>query len=267
MAEKTYSLYSDAEMLDQKLAVEIGDSYMVLVAGADGKISGIEYFTTGEGLAETMDEIGQLSSLLKKNYSETKIFYHVRESVLVPTAQFNTAVAAEFIDLSFGNDASSRVNVENINVAPGIVNVYRSHESWQDVISRSFRAVTKRHLYSKLVEDVVTDDELRLIFYKDSFIIIAVKDGQLKITRNFDFANDADALYHILNVCRQVDIKLDETLVSICGLINLDSTLFTLLEQYCDTILINDSPKLTLPAGQEERYPSHYFTSFVNLLS
>jgi hypothetical protein len=267
MAEKTYSSYSDTEILDQRLAVEIGDSYVALVAGADGRISGIEYFTTGDGLAETMDEISLLSSLMKKNYSETKVFYHVKESVLVPVAQFSTAVAAEFIDLAFGNSASSRVNVENINVAPGIVNVYRSHESWQDIIGRNFRAVTKRHLYSKLVEDIIAKDELRLIFYKGSFIIIGVKDGQLKIARSFDFANDADALYHILNVCRQVDIKPGETLVSICGLISLDSTLFTLLEKYCDTILVNDSPGLTLPAGHEERYPAHYFTSFVNLLS
>jgi hypothetical protein len=269
MAEKTYSLYNDAEILDQRLAVEIGDSYIVLVTGTGGKISGLEYFTTDENtLEEILNEIGDHSSLIKKNYSETRVYYNLKETVLVPVGQFNTSVASEFVDLAFGNTSASRVNVENINIAPGIVNVYRSNENWQEIISKYFRAVTKRHLYSKLVEQAVTNNEqLRVIFYKDSFTIVAVKNKQLKIVRSFDYKNDADALYHILNVCKQVDIDAADTSLFVSGFIEKDSSLFQLLKKYIGTAKLDNASYDALPADQQSQYPHHYFTSFINLLS
>jgi hypothetical protein len=268
MAEKTHCLYNDTEILDQRLVAEIGNSYVVLVAGGGGKISGLEYYTTEDDLEETMNDISHQSSLLKKNYSETKLFYHLPETVLVPVGQFNTSVASEFVDLAFGSKASSRVNVENINIAPGIVNVYRSNENWQEIIGRHFRAVTKRHLFSKLVEQAIAGSEqLRAIFYKDSFILVAVKNKQLKFIRSFEFCSDADVLYHILNVCKQVDIDAVTATLQICGFIGKDSSTFQVLRKYLGTIKTDNASYDALPAEQQEQYPHHYFTSFINLLS
>lgn len=268
MAEKKYSLYSDTEMLDQRLVVEIGDSYVVLAAGADGKISGLEYYSSEDDLEETMNDISLNSSLLKKNYSETKLYYNLKESVLVPAGQFNTSVASEFVDLAFGDKPASRVNVENINVAAGIVNVYRSNENWQEIIGRYFRAVTKRHLYSKLAEQAfANNEELRAVFYTNTFIIVAVKNKHLKIIRSFDFSNDADVLYHILNTCKQVDIDVAETTMYISGFIEKDSATFQLLNKYIGTVKLDNIAYDALPAIQQHDHPHHYFTSFINLLS
>jgi hypothetical protein len=265
MTEKLYSVYGKEEILDSRLAVEIGDSYIVLVAGINGNISGLEYYSTDDDLDETLENISHQSLLLKKNYSETKVFCNLKESVFVPVGLFNTAVASEFVELAFGNRASSRVNVEHVNVAPGILNVYRSNENWQEIISRHFRAVTKRHLYSKLVEDTIARRmEIRVIFYKDSFIVVALNDDQLRIARSFDFSNDADILYHLLNTCKQVDIIPSEVALYICGLIDTNTPAFALLGKYFDLIVINNEESRSLP---ENKYPDHYFNSFINLLS
>lgn len=269
MAEKTYSLYNDTELLDQRLAVEIGDSYVALVAGVAGKVAGFEYFAAADDdLAETMEAISHDSSLLGRNYSETKVFYNLEESVLVPVGHFNSSVAAEFIDATFGSAASHRVNVENVNVSPGIVNVYRSNEQWQDIVGRHFRAVTRRHLYSRLVEQFLsTDQQLRIVFSNNSFILLAAKARQLKIVRRFTFNSDADVLYYLLNTCKQVDLDLSETTLHVAGFIEKDSTLYKLLRDYCGNLKPDNAASDALGEAQRDRYPHHYFTSFISLLT
>jgi len=268
MAEKKYSLYNNTEVLDQRLAVEIGEGYIVLVAGAGGRISGLEYFTAEDTLEETLNDINQLSSLIKKNYSETRVFYNLEEAVMVPVGLFNSSVAAEFVDLAFGNKADARVNVENIDITPGIVNVYRSNEHWQEIINRHFRVVTKKHLYSKLVEDVVAGNEsLRIIIYQNTFTIVAVKNKQLKIVRSFSFSSDADVLYHILNVCKQVDIDVASAPMHVSGFVDKDSSLLQLLKKYIGSVKLYNAAYNDMPSVEKDQYPHHYFTSFINLLS
>jgi hypothetical protein len=269
MAKKTYTLYNSVDILDQRLAVEIGRSYIVLVAGSSNLVAGLEFYEMEESdLQEVLDDIKQQSQLLSKTYSETNVYYNLHEVVLVPVGQFNTSIASELLDVAFGNNAIARVNVENINVSPGIVNVYRSNEHWQDIISNYFRAITKRHIYSKLVEEAIeANNNLTVQFYRSEMIVVAAKNKQLKIVRSFSFSNDADVLYHLLNVCKQVDMDATETTLSISGLINTDSNIFLQLQKYFAQLKLNNASEELLPADQLKQYPLHYFTPFFKLLS
>lgn len=269
MAKQIYHLYNAAEIIDQRLAVEIGERYIVLVAGTKDTVAGLEFYETDENdLDETLQHIKEQSQLLNRSYSETNIYYNLYEAVLVPVAQFNTSIASELLDVAFGNNAAARVNVENINVAPGIVNVYRSNENWQNVINNYFRAVTKRHLYSHIVENAVAANEhLTVQFYQSEMIVVAVKNKQLQLVRSFSYTNDADVLYHLLNVCKQVDIDTAEATLSISGFITTDSGNYKQLQKYFGKLKLNNASKNLLPPDQLKQYPSHYFTSFFNLLS
>ncbi len=269
MAKKTYSLYNSVDIIDQRLAVEIGVSHIVLVAGGENLVAGLEFYEMEENdLQEVLDDIKQQSQLLSKSYRETNVYYNLHESVLVPVAQFNTSIASELLDVAFGSSPLKRVNVENINVSPGMVNVYRSNDHWQDIISNYFRAVTKKHIYSKLVEQAIEASEnLTVQFYRNEMIVVATKKKQLKIVRSFSFSNDADVLYHLLNVCKQVDMDAAETTLSISGLINTDSNIFLQLQKYFAELKLNNASKELLPEEQLKQYPLHYFTPFFKLLS
>lgn len=268
MATKSYSLYNSVEIIDQRLAVEIGCAHLVLVAGSATTVAGLEVYELEENdLEEALNDIKHQSQLLDKNYSETSVYYNLHEAVLVPVGSFNTSIASELLDVAFGNNTSARVNVENINVSPGIVNVYRSNDKWQDIISNYFRAVTKRHIYSKLVEKAIEANEnLSVQFYRNEIIIIAAKNGQLQLVRNFNYSHDADVLYHLLNVCKQVDMDATETTLSISGFINTDSGLFLQLQKYFAQLKLNNAETSVLPADQLKQYPLHYFTPFFKLL-
>jgi hypothetical protein len=268
MAQITYSLYNPATIEgDQKLAVEIAENYLALVLGNASSVAGFEYYDGEENdLEELLNYAKNNSRILGKTYSEARLYYNLEEAVLVPVGQFNTSVASELVDLAFGRVTSYRINVENINVVPGIVNVYRSSEDWQGIIGQYFRAVTKRHLYSKLVEESIAGNkELKLVLYKDSFTIVAAKDQQLKLVRSFGYNADADVLYHILNACMQAGIVAAEIPVNVSGFIDEQSSLFNLLGKYFGVLVIDNIHQG--PPDQQDQYPSHYFTHFFNLLS
>ncbi|HEX6916349.1 MAG TPA: DUF3822 family protein [Chitinophagaceae bacterium] len=264
MAQKIYSLYNDVELLDEQLAVEIGEDYMVLVTGRAGKVSALEYFETDESaMHEALAAVEAASALMHKTFSETSCFLNLPEKVLVPAGQFNTTVAAELLDLSFGSRPGASVIMENVNVSPGIVNVYRTEADWQELISKRFRAVTRRHLHSRLAEQALQyDDYLGVTFYRSGFNIIAVSNRQLKLVRGFKSVTDADVLFDISNTCRQLDIVMADKTLHISGIIDTGSGLYRMINWYFKDV----EPQIAGAADQGE-HPAHYFTPFFNLLS
>jgi hypothetical protein len=269
MAQLTCSLYDSATVEgDQQLAVEIGTTYLAFVLGTHSLITGFEYYDADDNdLEELLHFAKNKSRILHNSYSEARVYYNLEEAVLVPVGQFNTTIASEFIDLAFGNRSSCRVNVENVNVQPGIVNVYRSIENWQEIISRYFRAVTKRHLYSKLVEDCMADKiDLSVIFYKDSFVVTIAPGQQLKMVRRFGYNSDADVIYHLLNTCKQTGTLPEALQINITGFIEENAPLALSLTNYFGAMVVG-VPHHAVPADQNGKYPSHYFTHFFNLLS
>jgi hypothetical protein len=268
MPQKTYSIYNAESMEgDQHLVVELGSNYIALILGTAGRSSGFEYYDAEENDLEAfLAYIKSHSQLLDKSYSETRLFYNVDECVMVPVGQFNTSVASEFVDVAFGSKAASRINVENVNVNPGIVNVYRSNENFSDIINSYFRAVTKRHLFSKLVEDI-SHDCLKVQFYKNEMVVVAISNNQLQLARSFEFMSDEDAVYYLLNSCKQTGIDPANTTITATGFIDESSKLAGMLKQYFDTVKFDSTALNTLPQEELSKYPSHYFTGFFNLLS
>jgi hypothetical protein len=268
MAQKKYSVYNNESIEgDQQLAVELCSNYVALVLGTSSKIAGFEYYDSEDNdLQDVFEHIKHNSQLLDTNYSEARVYYNLPESVLVPVGQFNTSVASECVDLAFGPATAARINVENVNVQPGIVNVYRSNEDWQQLINNYFRAVTKRHLISKLIEKAPAEG-LKVQFYKEQMIVIAKRDQQLQLARGFAFTTDEDAVYHLLNVCKQTAIDPAEATIEISGLVENDSKALQLIRKYFFTVRLEHPAKSILPQQELSKYPLHYFTPFFNLLS
>jgi hypothetical protein len=268
MAQLTYSLYNSATIEgDQQLAVEIGNTYLVLVVGTASTVAGFEYYDAEDNELEELLSYAKTNSyLLEKSYSEARVYYNLEESVLVPVGQFNTAVASEFVDVAFGSSAASRINVENINVQPGMVNVYRSSENWQALIAQYFRAVTKRHLFSKLIEHA-SGGSLQVQFYKNEMTVIAIAGGILQLARNFSFDVEEDIVYHLLNSCKQTGIDPVNTSIEISGLIDTDSKAIRLIKKCFGKIQWSRPPSNIMPQEELSKYPLHYFTSFFKLLS
>lgn len=268
MAQKAYCLYNTGTVEGgQQLAVEIGKTYLALVLGTAERLSGFEYYDAADkDPGELLDHIKEHSLLLDSAYTQARLFYNAEEAVLIPVGQFSTSVASEFVDAAFGEKLSSRVNVENVNVQPGIVNVYRSDESWQQVIPHYFRAVTRRHLFSKLIENAPAD-WFYVRFYNEEMVVVTAKDKHLQLARNFECTGDDDIVYHLLNTCKQTGIDPADTILEIEGFIDMGSTAVQLLKKYFKQVKSLAPAPGFLPDNIHSEYPAHYFTPFFKLLS
>jgi hypothetical protein len=268
MAQKAYCLYNTGNIEgDQQLAVEIGKTYLALALGTAERLAGFEYYDTADNdPGELLDQIKENSQLLDGPYSQAKLFYNVAEAVLIPVGQFSTSVASEFVDAAFGGKPSSIVNVENVNVQPGIVNVYRSDESWQQAIRHYFRAVSKRHLFSKLIENAPAD-QFHVQFYKEEMVVVATKDKHLQLARSFEFSGDDDIVYHLLNSCKQTGIDPANTILGIEGFIDTGSKAVQVLKKYFKQVKPMAPAQGFIADDIHSEYPLHYFTPFFKLLS
>jgi hypothetical protein len=268
MAQKKYCLYNPETIEgDQRFAVQVGRDYVAMVLGTSTKIAGLEcYDAEDNDLEELLGYIKEQSLLLDRNYSETRVYYNMPESVLVPVGQFNTSLASEFLDIAFGNSPASQINVENVNIQPGIIHVYRSNEQWQRLLTQSFRAVTKRHLFSKLIETAPAGS-LKLQVYKNEIIIIAMNHQGPQLVRSFEWETDEDILYHLLNTCKQTGIDAINSTIDVCGFIDADSKAMQLLKQYFGKVKLDTPQQGIMPSEELSKHPLHYFTPFINLLS
>lgn len=266
MVQTRLSIYGESELMDPRLAVEIGPRHLVLVAGSGNRLAGLEYFDIdGAGLEQALETAKNSGELLKRQYSETKLYYNLAESVLVPVGQFNSSLAADFVDLAFGPAKETRVNVESINVSPGIVNVYRTQESWNDITGRYFRATTRRHLHSRLVEQAAENgNRMHARVYDDSFTLTITSEGQVQLVRSFDYAGAEDLLYWLMNSCKQLDLAATTRLV-IGGFVDEDGETYRLITKYFPDTVMEDTGNIELPADPGK--PAHYFSPFIKLLS
>lgn len=266
MVQTRLNLYGERELIDSRLAVEIGPNHLVLVAGSDNRLAGLEIFDiNGSGLEEALETAKNTGDLLKRQYSETRLYYNVSESVLVPVGQFNSSLASEFVELAFGPANGCRVHVESINVSPGIVNVYRTQEMWNEITNRYFRVSTRRHLHSRLVEQATGNgNSIHARFYESAFTLTVTRDGVPQLVRSFNFDGAADSLYWLMNACKQFDLDTMTRLV-LGGFIDEDGEAYRLISTYFPGTVLEGNGEVEMPADPGK--PAHYFSPFIKLLS
>lgn len=266
MPQLKYELYrSETIEGNQDLAVELGNDYLVLVLGNSNKVAGLEWYDAEDAsLPELLDFVKSQSRLLDAPYTETKLVYNLEEAVMVPVGFFNSGFADAFTDVMFGPRAAARINIENVNVQPALVNVYRSEIEMQDLLPQYFRAISKRHLHTRMLEHAPPHSVI-LRCYQES-VVVMVTGSQLLFVRSFHVATDADIVYHVLNVCRQTAVDPSSSTLRVSGSIAPDATALQQLASYFLELQLEHPAEDQLP-GAASTFPPHYFTPFVNLLA
>ena len=103
-----------------------------------------------------------------------------------------------------------------------------------------------------------------IIFYADHYIITALKNNSLLLMQSRQYQTAEDVLYMILNTCSQNNLSLGETKVSVCGMIDIQSTLHTALYMYLADFEIETIEGTVFGADGFQEYPPQYFASFFN---
>ncbi len=280
MANKSFSIYSSEEDaiadIDDRLVLEVGKTHIACISIKDQKkaISAFELFSFAENettdFAKLIKAVSADSRLLGRSYPATRVFINSETSLLVPVFQFNNEIAADYLDVVFGEDLISKIQFEHLPVEPGIMNVYRVPEHLLNVLYNNLTKVTLKHTWSNIVKTVVSDisaypsECIYTQFYNTFITVTVIKDEKLQIIQSFVYETPEDVLYTLLNITERFGLKSDSLTLLINGMIDLNFTLYRDLITYFRHVEVQNVQTSTLLLDIKE-YPLHYFTPFFNL--
>lgn len=266
--QKKYSIYGERALLDQQLTVIAGSNYLAMVSSTSNILTGLEYFSLDrEEDGDIADGIRNASQLLQTPYSESHLFYMTNESVIVPGHLFNPSAANDMLNLVFAPAADTQVHIEHININPALVHVYRVSDEHTAQLSQLARFGTRRHGLSKVVETLLSENTSVICYVNEGSVTIAAQaNGQLKIARDFTVDSPEDILYHITHICRQFELDPTSMVLSISGFVEKGKETAHLLQKYFPNLAFAVNKKYRWDESVSNKYPTHYFTAFINLL-
>jgi len=280
MVQKQISIYGELEteapFNSDQLVMEVGNSHIALMVKYSGKkyVGTFELFQFDSALMEWYDIFQQVrteSIILDRSYNDSRIFFNLNEAVVIPANAFNTSAAEAYLTAIHGDSTQHVVKYDNVNVAEGLVNIYRIKRQMNDMVNSNLMMVTPRHIYSKVLENTLNSNEisngvfLKLQFYYNLMLVVLIKDGKLFLIQSYTYQTADDVLYYLLNIAEQFQLSTTETKVGISGIIDVKSHEFDYIEKLFKKISFSDLKADNLFQNFTGEYPPHYFTPFLNL--
>ncbi|MBI2282707.1 MAG: DUF3822 family protein [Bacteroidetes bacterium] len=279
MTSRTISYYNDISGASHsdadQLVLEVCAAHIAcLVKGAtSGEVEALEIFTIEAPAAEWNEIFHQIktqSLLLNRTYHDIHCYYNFEEALLVPQYLFTASAAEDMLGMVYGESDRYEVKYDILNGAIPMVNVYRIKKTILEQVNRYFLLNKPHHIYSVLVQHVLTTRDLpehfiKVLLYEKHFVAAVVKDGLLQLVQSFAYATQADALYHLANLSRQFSLDPKRSHLEISGKFDTGSELHKQLQTLFGLI----SFESTEPDGifkTAGAHPLHYFTPFYKLV-
>ena len=271
--QKLFSIHkpgSGGQSQTQVLHLEIGVNHIGLQVynTDDNQITSIEYYQTKTNnflfLDDAVTAVKNYSILLDKIYGKIKISLLQTDALLVPMELFDASEARKKLNEIYKTEAATFFN--DMNAAANIVVAYSLPSISEKYINNNFYNAQICHSYSAILSSIknnTTSSFFKLIFHGSYFTVAAVKQQQLQILQTYNYVAAEDVLYYLLAIQQQLAFGADETALYISGLINKDSALFALMQQYFHTIQFEVANKNLIEESMTEDLPLHYFTQAV----
>lgn len=249
--------------------------YVVLNIAA-GNLVCIKYFHFSEAnhkeRMEIMREILTVDELLAKQMGEAFLVYGFPESTLVPDNYFDESLNKEFTSVMYGSLEKATVLNEKVPWWD-IYNVYRVPAGIQKIFYDKFRSAKPMHQYSLLLKShkKFNATELResiyVIFFEKKIIVSIYKKNQLQLMRQFEYAGEADVLYHLLNCCELLNMNREEVNMQVSGFIDEQSGLYNEVIKYFPNTFFEENGETIQLTAEFEKLPQHYFSALLKLAS
>lgn len=239
------------------------------------KVLGLRHYNIeelgGRSSFDLMEEILTEDDLINSHVSKVVMVYNFIESSLVPEAHFQPDYNRPVLDLMFGDARKGLVLSEKIDLLP-IYNVYRVPAEVHKLFQQKFASSSYWHYntlqlaFFQVEQDSPADMlRIRVVFYADRFIVGAFRKGELLILQSFIFQTPEDVSYYLLSVLNAHDVRQDEVILKISGLIDEDSILYTELLKYFEHLVWDALPGTIDPSEILKEYPGHYFSPLVRM--
>lgn len=277
MARKIIGYYNDAQDRADpgQLILEISHAQIAcLVKGTHSQlIEGFEVFALEKETGDWSDifyEVRSGSEILNKPYRETHCYYNCKEALIIPEQKFSVTAAEDYLSLVYGESSLHDTKYDTLLSDAHIVNAYRIKRSMHELIGRHFVLYKPHHSYSRILDDILTRDQLedqfvKIQFYSSHIILAFVKNKQLQLIQSFQYQVTEDILYYLLSIIQQFGISTTGSQLEINGIFERDSVLYQQFTKLFGHISFDTLPPDASFSAALAHYPDHYFAPFYKL--
>jgi hypothetical protein len=220
-------------------------------------------------LIEPLKELLNSNSLLKKNFISSHVSYANQRATLIPNAIFQQDKLTLFHQYNFSKQEEDIFLYDNL-INLSAKNIY-SVPDYIFNIFKDFKNVTFSHFSSALIEASIIHSKkskalslIDLHILPDSFQLIVIKNQQLELYNSFAYQTSEDFLYYLLFVLDQLKIDNEKATVHLLGEVEKNSTIYSMLYKYINTIRFGKRPENLKFSYILEEIPQHFHYALFN---
>lgn len=257
----------------QDLMIELGAQVLSLVFynAEERKVNALFQYhlkknTPSSKIAEKLKMLFEDEVSHWQNIVSCRVFFNFRQHAMIPSLYYKKHLSAEMLVPVFGSDENTEV-FSDYNYDSNAWFIYRVRKNVLAVINEYYPSASYNHsLLCAIKAADFAPNELRCVVYYNSFRVILYKGGKLHLMQYFDYNAPEDMAYHLVNICQQHQLNVDEVKLNLSGLIDLDSQLYKCLYNYflnIDVLKPHDSVSLN---SELQKHPEHFFSHLTSLI-
>jgi hypothetical protein len=171
--------------------------------------------------------------------------------------------------LVYGEDSNECVFGEEVKDLH-MHNVYRVPKDIHSLLKEKFTGSRYWHFYTMLLLSPDGDylgkqHVIKTVFYHDKFIAAFYSAEKLQLIQTFNYQTPEDVAYYLLLICKQFTVRQQEITLSVSGLIDSQSALYSELLKYFPTVFEEKLPEGIELKGLLEEFPAHYFSPLLKM--
>jgi Protein of unknown function (DUF3822) len=224
--------------------------------------------TDNHSLSLEMEEIIFEDKVLRENNKQAVVIYNFPECQLVPDNYFRINTGGELTNLVYGDLNNGVILSEKIEMFNNY-SVFRVPSEVHHLIQRTFLNGKYWHYYSVWLHCMQNgsgsaDDFISVLFYPSRILVACFKNGRPQLLQSFFYEVVEDVAYYLLNICHQLAYSPETTPLTLAGMIDESSALYSEIYKYFGQVSPDAFPVSSLATGFQE-YPPHFFSPLLKL--
>lgn len=192
--------------------------------------------TLQEDILNQSHEILQQDELLRLPQEQVRVCFFSRKSTIVPAEYCGSDDYKKILEFNQPIDELDEIHFNSLPECDAKL-VFTVPTYFAGEISSKYGNACYINQASPLIQKSlnISGSDSKFIsiqLNKEFFDIVVIEEGKLKLYNSFLFVSATDLLYFILYACKQLDIKLSDTPILLCGEHATDDKLIKELKPY-----------------------------------
>ncbi|MBN8834854.1 MAG: hypothetical protein ABS68_03935 [Niastella sp. SCN 39-18] len=190
-----------------------------------------------------------------------------KPALLVPNAYYSPGENENSLDLVFGESLETVCFADDLPQLQA-KNIWRMQQDEYHYLQTHYPGARYLHANTMALAGACeSGDALHCIVERNQLKVILFSGGTLQIIQQFTYHTPVDAVYYLLNTCKQYEMSPHSIPLILYGYIETDSTLYQDMYKYFLTINFAEMPRDVNVSEPISQYPGHYFVHLIQLAS